>query len=106
MKGDFAFSGGSAYTNNFYMNGSVAQIWLQGKMGFADQSYDLTLRVAPYVTASLPVIAGVAGGPVVGGVAWVAEKFVGSTIGKAIGKTYKVTGTWKNPIITKVEKTR
>jgi uncharacterized protein YhdP len=106
MEGDFVFSNGSAQTDNFYMNGSVAQIWVQGKMDFANQRYDLTLRIAPYVTASVPVIAGVAGGPLIGGAAWVAEKLVGGTIGKVIGKTYKVTGTWQKPIITKIGRTQ
>ncbi len=104
MQGDFTFLNGVANTENFYMNGRAAQVWLKGKMDFAKERYDLSVRVAPYVTSSLPIIAGVAGGPIAGGVAWIAEKLVGPTIGKAIGKTYKVRGTWQKPIISKVVK--
>ena len=104
FKGDFVFKKGNAFTRNAYLDGPVAKVSLQGRIGFANKDVDLKLSVAPYVTSSLPLIVGVAGGPIAGVVTWVVSKILSPSIGKAVGFTYKVTGPWKKPKVHKLGK--
>jgi uncharacterized protein (TIGR02099 family) len=102
MRGDFSLEKGNAYTNKFYLNGPVAKLILNGRIGLLANDYDLNLVVTPYITSSLPVIATIAGGPLVGAVTWVASKVLGGTVNKITEHTYKITGSWDNPNVQKV----
>lgn len=102
IKGDFVINNGNAVTNNIYLNGPVAKVEAKGRIGLGTQDYNLTLTVTPYVTSSLPVAAALAGGPIVGAAAWVANKVLGGVVNTITSHTYQVTGTWSNPSIVKL----
>jgi uncharacterized protein YhdP len=101
MQGDFVLKNGNAITQNAYLNGTVAKVNLNGRIGLSQQDYDLDLLVAPHVTASLPVVATITGGPIVGAVSWLVEKVVGSAVSKLTTNDYHVTGSWSNPTVEK-----
>lgn len=102
LTGDLALHDGSIFTDNTKFNGSVARISVHGRIGLSDKDYDLLLRTTPHITSSLPVIAAITGGPMVGAATWLANKVIGYEVGRAITYTYKITGPWTAPTIEKV----
>ena len=102
MKGDFSLKNGNATTNDAYIDGSVARIAIKGRIGFKHKDYNMRLGISPYVTSSLPVIAAIAGGPIVGAITWVVNKIVTPGLRKAIRFEYHVVGSWQQPEIEKV----
>jgi uncharacterized protein YhdP len=99
MSGDFTFRDGNAYTEKFYINGPIAKVQVKGRIGLASKDYDLTMMVTPYVTSSIPVIATIAGGPIVGIAAWVANKVLSGPVNKISSHNYHITGSWENPAV-------
>lgn len=106
MKGDFKLEGGNAYTHNARFDGPIARVDISGRVGLAGRNYDLTLGVTPYVTSSLPVVAGIAGGPLALIATWVADKVVTRTVSGVATYHYVVTGTWDSPVWKQVNVNR
>ena len=114
FKGDLIVSKGISETKDTYLDGPVVKIKVRGKINFLTESYNLHLSVLPYVTSSLPLIVGIIGGPIAGAVTWVVNKLVISEIGKVVGFTYNVKGSWDKsrkvklpvPAVTSIQETR
>ncbi len=98
MQGHFNLEHGSANTKDTYFDGPIARIEIKGKIGMAAKDYDLILSVTPYVTGSIPIVATLAGGPVVGAVTWLVEKVASSVVSKVTTYHYSVRGPWDNPV--------
>lgn len=98
MKADVNLQNGNAVTDNLRFDGPVARVEIAGRIGLAVKDYDVKLSVTPYVTSSLPVVATLAGGPLVGAATWLVDKVVSHQVSKVTTHEYKVTGTWDNPI--------
>jgi len=102
MKGSFKLIAGNAFTTNTEVNGPVAKIKVAGRIGFDKKDYDISLSVVPRLTASLPMIATVAGGPVIGAAAWLADRVIGNEVSRVITYIYQVKGSWAAPDIQKI----
>jgi uncharacterized protein (TIGR02099 family) len=100
--GNFAIAHGLMSTQDSYIDGPIAFASMKGSLDIAKQLYDLDLRISPHVTASLPVVATIAGGPIVGIAAWVASKIINKGMQKISGYTYKISGPWKQPVVQQV----
>lgn len=98
MQGHFNLDRGKANTKDTYFDGPIAKIEINGMIGLAAKNYDLSLSVTPYVTGSIPVVATLAGGPLVGAATWLVEKVAGSVVSKVATYRYSVTGPWDNPV--------
>ncbi len=98
MQGHFNLDHGSAITKDTYFAGPIARIEIQGKIGMAAKDYDLILSVTPYVTGSIPLVATLAGGPLVGAVTWLVEKAASGVVSKAATYHYSVRGPWDHPV--------
>lgn len=103
MQGDFTLQQGNAFTRNAYIDGPVAKIVMKGRIGLGQQDYDLYLGVTPYVTSSVPIVATIAGGPIVGAATWVASKIFSPVVEEISTYSYHVTGTWDNPVTVKTK---
>ncbi len=101
LRADFNLRQGAAYTENAELNGSIAKITFKGQIGLNNQTYNLFLNVTPYVTGSVPVVAAVAGGPIVGAVTWVASKILSPAVNQITTQHYRVTGAWDKPVFQK-----
>ena len=101
MQGNFKLNNGNAYTSNAYFDGNVAYLGFKGRLGLVKKDYNLALKIVPYVTASLPIIATLAGGPIVGAVSLVADKLIKREIDQASPYNYSLTGSWEQPHIEK-----
>lgn len=102
--GNVDFSKGIAQTKRIALVSSVADVNLSGSANFQRKNYDLRLRVKPKLTASLPVLATLAGGPVAGAVTWAMSKVAGDSLSDAMGAEYQVTGPWAAPKVVKLNK--
>jgi uncharacterized protein YhdP len=102
INGSFHLQNGNAYTQNASINGTIAQINIKGRIGLATEDYDLTASVTPDLTASLPLVVGLATGPVgpiAGAATWVASKVFSGAVNKITTDTYRMTGPWSKPNI-------
>lgn len=101
LQGNFRFTKGNAITRDLTIEGSVASISIAGRIGMLNKDYDLVIKVVPHFTSSLPVIVGLAGGPVAGVVTWLANAVLGSTVQKIAETSYHITGSWSKPDVVK-----
>lgn len=99
LKGRLELSRGNAYTRDTRVRGSIANIDLQGRIGLAQKDYDVLLTISPRVTATIPIVATIAGGPVVGAAAWVVEQVLGDKVSRITSYTYRLQGPWVAPRI-------
>lgn len=99
FKGDFDLNNGIMKTNNSYLDGPVAYASMKGNLDIVRRMYDLNLSISPHITASLPVVATIAGGPIAGLATWVASKIINKSMQKITGYSYKVSGPWHAPVV-------
>ncbi|WED43797.1 YhdP family protein [Legionella cardiaca] len=103
FKGNFSIANGVMTTQDSYIDGPVAYASMKGNLDIAKQYYDLDLKVNPHITASLPVVATIAGGPIAGIATWVASKLINQGMQKISGYTYKISGPWRQPVVQQVK---
>ena len=102
FKGNFAIKNGVMNSTDTYIDGPVAYASMKGDLDVVKQLYDIELHVSPHITASLPIVATIAGGPIAGMAAWVASKIINQGMQRVTGYTYKVSGPWLNPVVQQV----
>ena len=78
--------------SDFFVNGPVAKVNMNGYVDYIKKYCNLRIDVSPYVTSSVPVIATLAGGPVVGAITWVVNKIISPGLGKIIRFSYRAAG--------------
>ena len=102
LRGDLNLYHGILKTNNTYLNGSVAELYIVGELGLKKQTYNLLVTINPYITSSLPVLATIVGGPVAGIATWAVSKLARAGVKKAVVYQYHLGGTWGAPIVKDV----
>lgn len=102
IQGSFRLQGGQATTADTQVKGPAASISISGRTGLKTRDYDQTMTVIPHVSTGLPVAAVLAGGPVAGAAALVAQQLVGDEIDKIGQRRYRVTGSWDAPEIQRL----
>lgn len=102
LTGHLTLKNGVMSTTDSYIDGPVAYASMKGKLDLVDSRYDLDLHISPHITASLPIVATIAGGPVAGMAAWVASKIINQGMQTVTGYTYKITGPWHKPLVEQV----
>lgn len=100
--GYFVLAHGIMETEDSAIDGPVARATIKGSLNLDKKLYDLSLHVMPHITASLPVVATIAGGPVAGIATWVANKIINQGMEKISGYTYDVSGPWDEPVVQQV----
>lgn len=102
IEGDFTVQDGDAYTQNLVMKGPAASIHLVGRTGLAKHDFDEALIVDASVGSTLPVVGALAGGVGVGAVVFLLTEIFKKPITQAGEVRYRLTGSWDNPVLTKV----
>ena len=102
FKGNFTLTKGVMNTTDSYIDGPVAYASMKGDLDVVKQLYDIELHISPHITASLPIVATIAGGPIAGIAAWVASKIINQGMQTVTGYSYKVSGPWLHPIVQQV----
>lgn len=99
FQGNFIINDGIMSTQDSYLDGPVAYAGMKGDLNLPKHTYNLNLKISPHITASLPVVATIAGGPVAGVAAWVANNIISQSMQKISGYSYKISGPWNEPVI-------
>jgi uncharacterized protein (TIGR02099 family) len=106
FKGHFTLNKGEMNTQDSYLDGPVAYASMKGYFDVVKHFYDLELHISPHITASLPLVVTIAGGPIAGPIAgiatWAASKIIDKGMQQVSGYTYKISGPWIKPIIQQV----
>jgi uncharacterized protein (TIGR02099 family) len=89
-------SDGIMKTTNFRMNGPAADALLSGETNIIRETQDLHVKVTPHISDSLS-IAALAGGPLAGAVAFVAQKILKDPLNKVLTSEYRIIGSWDKP---------
>lgn len=100
ITGDFRFTGGSAYTENLLMQGPAADIVVVGRTGLVARDYDQTAVIAADLGRAFPVAGTVVAGPAVGAALFLLSEVLRKPFQTQI--TYRMTGSWDDPVIEKV----
>jgi uncharacterized protein (TIGR02099 family) len=102
--GDVHLQRGSAYTRDLKMNGPAAKVRMSGVVDLLGEAQNLRVNIQPRLDDSVAVAGAIVGGPVVGIGALIASRVLKDPIGQALYFDYSVTGTWSEPIITKLKR--
>jgi uncharacterized protein (TIGR02099 family) len=106
FQGNFSVNKGIMNTQDSYLDGPVAYASMKGDLDLTRRSYNLNLKISPHITASLPVVATIAGGPVAGVAAWVATKIINQSMQKISAYSYKISGPWSQPVVQQLSITK
>jgi uncharacterized protein YhdP len=83
-------------SNDFFMTGPAAEAKIKGETNLKTETQKLKVKVTPHVSDSLS-LAALAGGPIAGAAAFVAQKILKDPFNKIVSSEYIISGTWANP---------
>jgi len=89
-------------SDNFKMAGPAADVRIKGEISIPKETQHLFVNVSPRISDSIS-LAALAGGPLVGAVAFLAQKVLKDPLNKIASTDYEIIGTWDNPQEVKPE---
>lgn len=87
---------GILHSDDLFMTGPAAEAKIKGETNLKTETQRLNVRVVPHISDSVS-LAALAGGPIVGVAAFVAQKLLKDPLNKISASEYMITGTWDNP---------
>ena len=90
-------------SDDFVMAGPAAEVTIKGETNLQKETQHLTVKVLPRISDTLS-LAALAGGPLVGAVAFLAQKILKDPLNKIASTEYEIIGTWDNPQEVKANK--
>ena len=84
-------------SDDFFMTGPAAETTIKGETNLKTETQRLHVKVTPHISDSLS-LAALAGGPIAGAAAFVAQKILKDPFNKIISSEYIITGTWDKPV--------
>lgn len=108
IDGQFELAGGNARTQNLVVRSPSLRVEVRGRIGLAAHDYDQQVTIYPDVSgvtlgALLLGGASLAAGPVMPLVALIANQVLDKPLGEATQIDYRLTGSWDNPEIRKLD---
>ena len=103
ISGAVTINSGVIHSDDFFMTGPAAETEIKGDIDLNKETQHLNVKVVPHISDSLS-LAALAGGPVAGVAAFVAQKLLKDPLNKIAQSRYVITGTWDNPIEAEAEK--
>ncbi|MBM3351036.1 MAG: TIGR02099 family protein [Betaproteobacteria bacterium] len=83
-------------SDNFNMSGPAADVAIKGETHLQEETQHLFVKVLPRISDSVS-LAALAGGPLAGAVAFLAQKILKDPLNKIASSEYEIIGTWDNP---------
>ena len=83
-------------SQDFKMEGPAAKVVMSGETSLENETLSMHVKVNPSVSDTLS-LAALAGGPVAGAAAFVAQKLFKDPLNKIAGYEYDIGGTWSDP---------
>ncbi|HEY5604536.1 MAG TPA: YhdP family protein [Gammaproteobacteria bacterium] len=100
IRGNFKLEDGDAYTSNFKLTGSSADVALKGRIGLGAQDYDQKIKVTPHITDAAVLLSILTAQPLL----LVLQQLLKQDIDGAASVEYTLTGSWANYALTPVLK--
>ncbi len=97
INGDFIFDKGNAQTNNLIIDGPSSRIEVGGKIGLINRDFDQLVSVTPKLDTTVTLASALAGGPVAGVAALLAQELLTDKVDQINRFEYSVKGTWNKP---------
>ncbi len=91
-------------SNNFVMSGPAADVEMKGETNLQKETQHLFVKVLPRISDSVS-LAALAGGPLAGAVAFLAQKVLKDPLNKIVSSEYEIVGTWDDPQEVKAPET-
>jgi len=104
LGGTVRFGGGHARSEDLVIDGPAATIDIRGAADLRAQRFDQTIEVRPKAGNLLTAIGAVAGGPVGAAIGAAANVVLNKPLGSRAGRTYRVTGPFKEPKVEVVSR--
>ncbi len=101
---DVTVTDGVARTDNFRMDGVAADVTMQGQVNLVTKTQDLEVHVRPMLTSAAAVAGAAVVNPLVGVAALLVQKALGDPVEQAASRDYRVTGTWQDPQVARIER--
>ncbi|MDQ3025420.1 MAG: TIGR02099 family protein [Pseudomonadota bacterium] len=102
IEGNVKIARGTLLTDDFQISGPSAFVSLSGEASLPQETQNLTLRVVPEVGEGMALAATLLGTPVLGLSTLLVSKLLKNPFGKAVAYEYQVTGSWDNPVVTRL----
>ncbi len=102
--GNYDIKNGNAFSDDVSIKGPAASITVTGRTGIVARDFDHHLTVVPNVSGTLPLTSGAIFGPQVGAIVYFFKKLFGSGIDESTKRIYHLTGTWKKPVVERIDK--
>ncbi|HET6263657.1 MAG TPA: YhdP family protein [Usitatibacter sp.] len=102
IEGNVRVARGILLTEDFSISGPSAFVTLSGEVSLPQETQVLTLKVVPEVGESMAIAATVLGTPVLGLSTLLLSKLLRNPFGKVVSYEYQVTGSWDNPVVTRL----
>ncbi|MCA3237353.1 MAG: TIGR02099 family protein [Curvibacter sp.] len=103
VRGDVQIEQGMARTNNLQMKGVNAAVLMSGQADLARETQDLRVVVVPEINAGTASLIATAINPAVGLGTFLAQIFLRRPAIAAATQEFRITGTWGDPQMNKVE---
>lgn len=84
-------------SEDFHMTGPAAETEIKGETDLKAETQHLQVKVIPNISDSLS-LAALAGGPLAGAAAWLAQKILKDPLNKIAQSEYTIVGTWDKPV--------
>jgi uncharacterized protein (TIGR02099 family) len=94
---------GIANTDNFRISGPSARVVMSGAVDLNKETQNLRVKVNPHVSDGVSIVGAIAGGPIAGLAAFIAQKLLKDPLDEMTAFHYNVTGTWAEPVVARVE---
>ena len=83
-------------SNRFTMEGPAAEVSIKGETNIIEETQNIHVVVNPRISDSLSLLS-LAGGPLVGAAAFIAQKILKDPLNKIMSDEYQIIGTWDEP---------
>ncbi len=88
---------GVMHSDDFFMTGPAAETEIKGDINLNKETQNLRVKVVPHISDTFS-LAALAGGPIAGAAAFVAQKLLKDPLNKIAQSEYVITGTWDKPV--------
>ncbi|MEW5838473.1 MAG: YhdP family protein [Pseudomonadota bacterium] len=99
LDSEMTLNDGLLRTQRFELDSPALKLAASGFSNMLDQSLHYQMVATPSLGNVLPIVGVVAGGPLVGGATFVAQKLFEMAGGSFVSLNYQVSGTWDQPVI-------
>jgi uncharacterized protein YhdP len=95
---------GIAAAESLRIQGPSGAVIMSGDVDLAHETQNLRVRVSPHLSDSVSIAGALLGGPIAGVAAFLAQKVLKDPLDQIVGFDYRISGTWTDPQVAKIER--